>query len=131
MSMIAAVAIDGLVRILSVETCTVTRTYDPGQRCLVCCWSSDGLSIACGCESGTVMLMTAVDGAIKWSANAHSGWVKGVCFTDDGMSLCSCSYDGTVVTMSGNSGAELEVVQAHSGWVMNCAASKESEGICS
>src|SRR4051794_35650561 len=70
-------------------------------------FSPDGLTLAAGCRSGTIVLWEVASAREQATLAGHTGWVFCLAYSPDGETLASAGHDGTVKYWDVSTGWEL------------------------
>ncbi|KZT68637.1 WD40 repeat-like protein [Daedalea quercina L-15889] len=84
-------------------------------------FSPVGRDIAAGFENNTIVVWNAMNHAVRYQFQEHSGAVSSLAFSPDGNKLVSGGRDGRVIMWDLIAGGSIKSVQAHEGTV-DCIA---------
>lgn len=119
---LATASDDGLVKLWSVGTWRVTRSFGDGtERFKSVAFSPDGKWIAAGTATGVVTIWETSSGRLLNHLRGHADAVYRLAFSPDGRTLATASWDNTVKLWDPVVGRETRTLRAHQQWV-SCLA---------
>jgi mono/diheme cytochrome c family protein len=132
-SKLLAVARDGEVQLISIESRAVVRTLT-GHRGSVndLALSSDGAILAAAAglpgEFGEVRLWNIADGSLIRTIEGHHDSIYAVALSPDGKTLATGSYDQKIILWNAADGSPLRTLEGHNGAIFDLAFRPDKTG---
>jgi WD40 repeat protein len=123
--MLAAVGLDGNVRVWNIDLNVPAGTFGPVSVRSPVSFSPDGGRIAAGDDAGIVRIWDLGDGRLLRQAHAHAGTIWDIAYSPKADVLVTAGTDQTVRVYDAESLAELNVLRGHAGEVWRVAFSPD------
>ena len=100
-----------VVRGAKIDWGACSRTVSLGSvRPSLSCWNT---TVAVGCQSGKIIILSAITGSQVAVLSEHTSWAKSLTFSSNGRLLVSGSYDKTVKLWDMQTGGVIKTFHGH------------------
>ncbi|WP_437624537.1 protein kinase domain-containing protein [Sorangium sp. So ce1151] len=128
---VAVSSMDGTVRVLSMQTGEIERTFQNGGRVLSVATTADGGVVLSGDDRGAIRVWSVETGQEIGALSGHAGAVNRVVIAPDGQTVISASDDRTIRLFHLGSRRPLNALSGHTDEVWSLALSPNGNTLVS